>query len=1042
MKKHLALLLAIAVLFSSFAMTLSVSAAATDTVNVTDYSSYVENAGTESENWTPAINKAIEDAVANGKSTVYLPAGTYQCEPDSDKKQAWEGNDNAAIYLPDAAITIKGDGSTTKLTKGPGAKNITAMFRTAYKGTAAITISDLAIVGKGNPGSGEGLIEGIVINGSSNGTFSNITILATKRHAIYLICGAEYNTIENVKLSDMNRECLGTGLQFEGASNNTVKNIVITNVGANGIDLTDWNTGSLYPSSAEDSSSPYDADYHPTSCNNVIIGGRIGGTGIQSGSTTSGHDDDYYGINIIRGSNDNEITLDYVGNIRPEGINTNAAAIRLMEVTGNVITVEKFRSSINAAVKIDGETTTGNTVNMKDTADYRNSVLSDVENARETNTIILTPTTEDHVLKATVKFTEGAEGVAKYTSATVFGYNPFGDFKFEYGDKIYYEYLLGEATVAGMGTVDFQGNDNWATMESCGGANYDSNGMLYSQSADMTKLAGFQYGKWTSCTVEPNAGITNDGNSYSQGMAHFALTVKTTAAVDTTKAYTAYYRNIKVIGEDGTTRLVIYDGKRSLNVSGFAGDQNATMAVEEAVDPTKYDKVLGVTYEALADGDVMAEPALYSLDLAHAPACLFDYEKDYLGNVKRAVIKPGYSLSYEYAFDTADAKLGEIKVQESTHWWGPANNADLKNECDVWTEGRLNFSGALTNTETRGIHNISLCIDAKGAKAGDKYNVYFRNMRIVDGYGNIVYKVFDPTVTTTDDKLSPENWGTPTNCVWSMSIVNDPYKPVVNVSSDILKATVNFSEGTAGTVKEAATSVYGWNGDALSGFTFAAGDKISYEYLVEDSSANISGLGTIDFQSNAYYNLLSAYNTNHTYGSAYSTASDLTGIIGFKNGYWVREVIDMPNDLAETNGMGHFLLGVKTTDAVDVDKDYVVYYRNIIVIGADGKTRHVIFDGSQNLNTSNFVSNNASMTVTKAAYSTAKDNVLVPKSGEDVIDIGITFTNTAAGEEKFGEVAVITDIGNWAGKTLNSTDVISYDIMLDSPVAGLGGIAV
>ena len=229
-KKCISLLSAGALLLSALAGSFSVSAADA-VINVKDYSTLATD-----DNWTPAIQKAIDTAAETG-ATVYIPSGEYPCEP-AEEKESWEVTP-ATFYLPDAAVTIMGDGEETVLYKPRNesvTENSAAMFRTSYKSSAKITIKDIKIRGNNNPGSNFGLIDGIVLNGSSNATVENVSVDGTKRHGIYMIAGANNNKIVNSVISNTNREMLGCGLQLEGAYNNTVINPVITNSGANAVD--------------------------------------------------------------------------------------------------------------------------------------------------------------------------------------------------------------------------------------------------------------------------------------------------------------------------------------------------------------------------------------------------------------------------------------------------------------------------------------------------------------------------------------------------------------------------------------------------------------------------------------------------------------------------------------------------------------------------------------------------------------------------------------------------------------------------------------
>ncbi|MBR7133511.1 MAG: right-handed parallel beta-helix repeat-containing protein [Clostridia bacterium] len=330
------------------------------TVNITDekWKKLVEKPGTADENWTPAISAAIKYAAENGCHTVYAPAGEYPCEA-SYEKEAWE-LEPASFVLPDAPLTIKGDGESTVFYKPVASKleNSIAMFRTAFKSTSEITLKDFTIKGTYNPGPNYGLVDGIVINGSSNVTVENICTEGTKRHGIYLMCGANGNVIKNVHIDNPTRMMLGTGIQLEGAYNNEFYNVYLTNIGANAIDLNMWNAGSFYPANDGTNNSPYSESEKYYSTGNTFIGGYISGTGLHNGNIGGGGyidpspHDDYYGINVINGSNNNKFVFDYIENVRmTETDYENAAAIRLMNSSYNTFEIGRVSNSTKYAVR-------------------------------------------------------------------------------------------------------------------------------------------------------------------------------------------------------------------------------------------------------------------------------------------------------------------------------------------------------------------------------------------------------------------------------------------------------------------------------------------------------------------------------------------------------------------------------------------------------------------------------------------------------------------------------------------------------------------
>lgn len=350
-----------------------------DEVSVQQWLSLVQNRGQSNENWQPAIQAAIQYAAANGYKKVKLPIGVYSCEPSNADKASWESMP-VIFNLPDANITIEGEGSSTVLKKGKQAANALAMFRTAFCGHANIKIANLKIQGNGNPGSVSGLVDGICVNGSSNGSFENITIDKTKRHGIYAIYGAENNSFSGLKISNCNREMLGCGIQFEGASYNDIANVDIDNIGSNGIDFNDWFPSGYYPANNSSNGSPYLSLQRYYSQHNKVVGGIINGTGVinnsdAGGGMTCNPDDDYYGINIIGHSDYNEFNLSSITNVRINGTpNTYASAVRMWNVQGNRVTIGTVCGTSNYIARID-KSSKNNSIVVQKASNFQQKVL-------------------------------------------------------------------------------------------------------------------------------------------------------------------------------------------------------------------------------------------------------------------------------------------------------------------------------------------------------------------------------------------------------------------------------------------------------------------------------------------------------------------------------------------------------------------------------------------------------------------------------------------------------------------------------------------
>lgn len=295
---------------------------------------------------TRAILKALASLKDN--DTLYF-SGRFLVTPDYSIQKTWEAAP-VIFNLPDKKITILG-GQTANFILGETKGNALAMFRTAFQSKKRFEIKSIRIIGTGNKGSTGSLVDGITINGSQFGRYSNINIINTKRHGIYMIYGANYNTLKNISVKGTNREMLGCGLQLEGASKNIFDGIQLTDIGANGIDINKWHCGGLYYC---DNNSPYHKTFYSigNKFNNVIIDntGVNNNTFFGAGGTCN-VDDDYYGINIINGSDYNSLynvqvknVRLYTGEILPQK-STYRAALRLMSVKNCILNCTKVINS-------------------------------------------------------------------------------------------------------------------------------------------------------------------------------------------------------------------------------------------------------------------------------------------------------------------------------------------------------------------------------------------------------------------------------------------------------------------------------------------------------------------------------------------------------------------------------------------------------------------------------------------------------------------------------------------------------------------------
>ncbi|UEG54953.1 glycoside hydrolase family 55 protein [Mucilaginibacter daejeonensis] len=297
-------------------------------------------------NDTKAILKAL--TLLKDDDTLYFQ-GKFLVTPEYSIQNTWEAAP-VIFNLPNKRFTILG-GSTAEFILGNTKGNALSIFRTAFCSTKKIVIKSIKIIGKGNKGVVGNLIDGITVNGSKFGEFSDISIVDTKRHGIYMIYGASYNTLKNINVKGTNREMLGCGLQLEGASKNIFEKIRLINIGANGIDVNKWQCGGLYNCGNK---SPYTQVIY--SLGNKFSKILIDNTGVNNNTSygaggSCNFDDDYYGVNIINGSDDNSFDNIEIKNVRLNSgdilpkKSTYRAALRLMSVKNCTLKCKKIVNS-------------------------------------------------------------------------------------------------------------------------------------------------------------------------------------------------------------------------------------------------------------------------------------------------------------------------------------------------------------------------------------------------------------------------------------------------------------------------------------------------------------------------------------------------------------------------------------------------------------------------------------------------------------------------------------------------------------------------
>ncbi len=972
---------------SALAGSFSVSAADA-VINVKDYSNLAT-----ADNWTPAIQKAIDEASKTG-AAVYIPSGEYPCEP-AEETEDWEVTP-ATFYLPDAAVTIMGDGEETVLYK-PRNESVTAnsaaMFRTAYNSSAEITIKNIKIRGNNNPGSNYGLIDGIVLNGSSNTTVENVAVDGTKRHGIYMIAGANNNKIVNPVISNTNREMLGCGIQLEGAYDNTVINPVITNSGANAIDLSLWAPGGIYPANDGSNGSPYSSSDNFRSTGNVITGGMIAGTGVDNGDIGGGafenndNDDDYYGLNIIKGSNGNKISLELIRDVRiADNYNTKAAAIRLYEVENNEINIKQVYNTKQYVLAFKS-TCRNNSVTVDEACKIGAAAANDAA-YYESNTVSITEEEFEapgNVIRAKLNFTNGEDGVAKTSQIQLydehFKYSPerFGLYKdgnltsVETSWKLEYDYALSDAVV-GIGNIQVQGAGNWRAVGD--------------EKADRTDGTG----------VWKKAVISLESLAGTQPLYCLALSSSTTAAVDTNKTYYAYYRNIRIVDGEGNVKYAFTDNditSSDLKMRVWGSESNLNTTVDAVLDPYFYvdenvptaDKVIRAAVK-FTNGDEgvskTSQLQLYDEHFRYSPE-RFGLYKD--GNLTS--VETSWKLEYDYALSDAIVGMGNIQVQGAGNWRVAGDEkADRTDGTGVWKKAVISLE-SLAGTQP--LYCLALSVSTTAAVDTNKtYYSYYKNIRIVDGEGNVKYTFTDNELTSSE--LNPRVWGSENNANTTLSVVNDPYFAATK-EDKVIQAAIKFTNGEEGVSKTSQLQLFDENfkysperfGLYKDGnLTLITGSDwaLEYDYALSDA---VVGMGNIQIQSAG------------NWGCAGDPAADRTdGVAAWKKAVVSLEPLGCNNGY--TQPLYCLALSVSTTAAVDTNKTYYAYYKNIRIVDGEGNVKYAFTDSdliSSELNPRVWGSeNNANTTLSVVDGVHA---VTTECGGNGTAEVGCM---TAAGSEK------------------------------------------
>lgn len=357
----------------------------------------------------------------------------------------------------------------------------------------------------------------------------------------------------------------------------------------------------------------------------------------------------------------------------------------------------------------------------------------------------------------------------------------------------------------------------------------------------------------------------------------------------------------------------------------------------------------------------------------------------------------GDKLEFEYLIEDDIAGLGNMNMQASN--WddfnktypeedgtqtrrhldenGDAYGTDFDQTTAAlgqWHKKTIALAGPFTGNEegkwAADLAHIVIACDTKDAVDTSKtYVAKYRNIRIKHA-DNTYFDLFTAGSYNAEELpvKEAESFGTPSNATMKLSVVNptDDGNPTDSttdsttnnntttteeetttttaeekITKPVIKADIKFSKGEEGVRKYAAVSVIGNRLErGLEDITFRSGDVFEFEYAITDK---VVGLGNMNIQCDsswAHFDhpnvICDSYDED---GEMYTTEFDLTGKSLNK---WHKKSIKLhPEFTGDPDGnyakkLAHFVCVVNTMDAVDVNKTYNAYYRNIRIKHADG----------------------------------------------------------------------------------------------------------
>ncbi|MBR7133497.1 MAG: hypothetical protein IKD04_08190 [Clostridia bacterium] len=559
------------------------------------------------------------------------------------------------------------------------------------------------------------------------------------------------------------------------------------------------------------------------------------------------------------------------------------------------------------------------------------------------------PAKDTKAIQLAIKFTDGTEGTKKaayvrlWDSNMMYAPATLGDFASNVviaGSDWYvqYDYAMSDA-ITGFGGLYVAGGSNWQ--------------YVGAPTADRTDGIG----QWQ--TAKMSLEGMGCSSSWSQKIADFLLCFETTQAVDTNRTYYMYYKNMTIRNGAGEVVYRLFGdditSKQMSTLYSVWSESNASATPSVVTDPytdSLYaDKAIQMKID-FTNGDAGVNKAvqlqLYGECLRNAPERLgFRGETD----TENCFIQGSdWSLKYDYAISDSVVGLGNIQVQARSNWNLAGDpSADHTAGTGVWQTEIASLEGlGCTSSWGQGLYTVALsAVTTAAVDTTKSYYAWYKNIEIIDGNGNVVYTLFDDTVNNREISATWQTWGAPSNCEVELSVVRDPFdtRRAVANTTKALEAKIRFTNGEEGVAKYATQALWG---------TYLVGliDKIEanrycyrtnltnvtmpiegmdwtleYEYMISDP---IVGLGTAMTQDGDVWAVCGDSAADHTDGV----------------GVWQKEVVslyDMYADPTWVRPLYAVGLTVNTTAAVDTDRDYYAYYKNIVIKDGNGDIQYVLF---------------------------------------------------------------------------------------------------